>query len=50
MNSTGLARFLPERTADREKSAQQINANSSLDSQAQRRILNAIEKLEQQLR
>ncbi|MFV0542400.1 MAG: hypothetical protein ACK5L8_01800 [Marinicella pacifica] len=49
-NSTGLARFLPERTADREKSAQQINANSSLDSQAQRRILNAIEKLEKQLR
>jgi hypothetical protein len=48
-NGTGLARFLPERTADLEKTAQQINANSSLDSQAQRRILNAIEKLERQL-
>jgi len=48
-NSTGLARFLPERRAGYEKSALQSTGNQSLDSKAQQRLLNAIEKLEQQL-
>lgn len=47
--STGLARFLPERTVDREKTTKQVNVKPNLDSQTQRRILNVIEKLEQKL-
>ena len=47
--SSSLARFLPKRTVDTEKTAQKVNNQPTLDTKTQRRLLDIIGKLEQQL-
>lgn len=47
--NSGLARYLPTRTATTEKSSQKLTDSTALDSETQRRILNTLKKLEQQV-